>query len=103
MFQKFTHMTPPQTRAEFEGRFHHMAQIMKDGKMHISSHIADSIGESMLAVRLLPNGRIDFLSVDETARLQANTMFHGPSFEDMAQVDDESGIVEGGSPCVHKS
>ncbi|MCW7554526.1 hypothetical protein NX722_18235 [Endozoicomonas gorgoniicola] len=95
MFPKFTQMSTPQTRAEFEERLHHIAQVMKDGKMHISSHIADSIGESILAVRLLPNGRIDFLSVDETARLQANTMFQRPSFEDMAQANDESGIVEG--------
>ncbi len=32
--------------------------------------------DSILRVRNLPNGRIDFLSVDEMARLDANTTGH---------------------------
>ena len=32
--------------------------------------------DSLLRVRRLPNGRIDFLSVDEMARLDANTIGH---------------------------
>lgn len=38
-------------------------------------------------VRFLPNGRTDFLSVDESARLQANMMdqFSEDSFQEVAQ------------------
>jgi len=32
--------------------------------------------DSILRVRYLPNGRVDFLSVDEMARLNANTTGH---------------------------
>jgi len=32
--------------------------------------------DSLMRVRYLPNGRIDFLSVDEMARLNANTSGH---------------------------
>lgn len=65
-------METPTTRSEFEHRFHLLENIMKTGKMSIARGISM---ESILKVRHLPNRRLDFLSVDETARLQANTMF----------------------------
>ena len=61
----------PQTRSEFELRFHCLHNIMKQGKFHVAPHISM---EGILKVRKLPNGRIDFLSVNEQARLNANMM-----------------------------
>ncbi|ASM52750.1 hypothetical protein PNIG_a0431 [Pseudoalteromonas nigrifaciens] len=42
---------------------------------------ADVSIEGILNVRKLPNGRIDFLSVNESARLHANTVFHMRNFK----------------------
>lgn len=64
-------METPMTRSEFEHRFHLLENNCKNGKMHIHRDISV---ESLLKVRRLPNGRLDFLSVDETARLNANMM-----------------------------
>lgn len=40
-------------------------------RLGFSAQVTHAI-EGLLRVRRLPNGRIDFLSVDESARLQAN-------------------------------
>lgn len=73
----------PSTRAEFEERMNYSFEQMKQGKMHFSRQVGGL--ESLLAVRYLPNGRIDLLSIDESARLHANTIFHmrNLNFEDM--------------------
>ena len=63
-------MDRPQTRSEFEHRFHRFRELVRQGKYRQ----VQGVGESILDVRYLPNGRLDFLSVDESARLQANTM-----------------------------
>ena len=64
----------PSTRADFEERMNYSREQMKQGKVHFSREVGGL--ESLLAVRLLPNGRIDLLSIDESARLHANTTFH---------------------------
>lgn len=66
-------MKTPRTRAEFERNFHLLKQKMKDGKLHFSKDIR-YLYDGLLRVRFLPNGRIDFLSIDEFARLHANMM-----------------------------
>jgi hypothetical protein len=45
--------------------------------------------EGLARVRYLPNGRIDFLSVDESARLQANmtAQFDEEAFEQIQKED----------------
>ena len=63
-------MQTPRTRAEFERNFHMLRQQITDGRYHLPS---DSPMDSLARVRFLPNGRLDFLSVDELARLQANS------------------------------
>ncbi len=63
-------METPVTRAEFELRFHYLLENLKNGRVQYPS----SVVESLLRLKLLPNGRLDFLSVDESARLQVNTM-----------------------------
>ena len=72
-------MQTPTTRAEFERRFHLLREQIKNGKMHFPK----GMGLSLLNVRFLPNGRIDFLSIDESTRLQANMMaqFENETFE----------------------
>lgn len=62
----------PQTRAEFELRFHCLHNIIKQDKFRVGPNIST---EGILKVRRLPNGRIDFLSVNEQARLNANMMY----------------------------
>ncbi|EOY4669476.1 AVAST type 1 anti-phage system protein Avs1c [Vibrio vulnificus] len=68
----------PETRSEFELRFHYLHNIMKQGKFHVNANISM---EGILKVRKLPNGRIDFLSVNEQARLNANMMYHMRNFK----------------------
>ena len=64
-------MKRPNTRAEFERNFHLLHESLVNGRMHFAQGIST---EGLSRVRFLPNGRIDFLSVDESARLQANMM-----------------------------
>lgn len=63
-------MQTPMTRAEFERRFHLLREQMRQGKFLIARGMSTGLEK----VRFLPNGRIDFLSVNESARLQANMM-----------------------------
>lgn len=88
MLPKMQTMDTPQTRAEFELRFHHLREAIKSGKMRYPPNMI----ESLLRLRLLPNGRLDFLSVDETARLQANMMLQFSSFKNKLQDGEEQDI-----------
>ena len=82
-------MDTPKTRAEFELRFHHLREAFRSDKMRIPP----SMGESLLRLRYLPNGRLDFLSVDETARLQANMMLQFANFKPGPQDKEEQDPV----------
>jgi len=66
-------MNTPRTRAEFERNFQLLHRQIADGKFHVAQGLSRTI-DGIARVRYLPNGRIDFLSVDESARLQANMM-----------------------------
>ena len=70
MIPKIQTMETPKTRAEFELRFHYLLEHIKSGK-----RMPRELGESLLRLKKLPNGRLNFLSVDEMARLNANTIF----------------------------
>lgn len=59
------------TREDFERNFNIMSEMLKQGKLHFPYGFS---GDSLLRVRKTPNGRIDFLTVDESARLNANMM-----------------------------
>lgn len=65
-------MNTPRTRADFERNFNLLRRKISDGKLHIPAGFKAL--DSLSRIRFLPNGRIDFLSVDELARLQANMM-----------------------------
>jgi len=79
-------MQTPTTRAEFERRFHLLQETMRQGKILFPPGVTAGIEK----VRLLPNGRIDFLSVNESARLLANMMiqFADEKFKAMAERED---------------
>lgn len=68
---KFETYNTPDTRSEFEHRFHILSHLIKTDRFHVSPSVSM---EGVMLVRNLPNGRIDFLSVNESARLQANMM-----------------------------
>lgn len=57
-------------RSGFERNFFILAELMRNGKMHFSSHTQV---EGISKVKYLPNGRINFLTVNESARLMANS------------------------------
>lgn len=79
MLPKLTSMQQPMTRQEFEERINLVHEHLQSGKMHLNGM------EGMLNVRLLPNGRIDMLSVDEFVRLNAN-MTHQMVTTDMGKM-----------------
>ena len=66
-----TTMQTPSTRAEFEERMNYAREQLINGKMHFAKGLRGP--DSLQNVRYLPNRRIDLLSIDEMARLNANT------------------------------
>lgn len=71
---KFTNMDTPSTRADFEERLNVLREHMRLGKLKFAAGL--HAPESMMKVRHLPNGRIDMLSIDESARLEANMIYN---------------------------
>jgi hypothetical protein len=63
-------MVTPRTRYEFERNFHLVAEQLRNRQIVFASGMKSA--DSLRKVRMLPNRRIDFLSVDEAARLHAN-------------------------------
>ena len=78
-------MKTPLTRAEFERRFFLLHRMIEEGRLKFAEGLSNSM-DGLARVRYLPNGRIDFLSVDEMARVQANmtSQFDEESFKEMA-------------------
>lgn len=83
-------MNTPSTRDEFEKRMNYVLEMMKTGQM--MSAMGPRGLDGLLNVRKLPNGRIDLLSIDESARLTANQMYQmrNIDFSDMLCDDKES-------------
>jgi len=59
------------TREDFERNMNILSETMRQGKLFFPQGFS---GDSLLRVKKAPNGRIDFLTVDESARLNANMM-----------------------------
>lgn len=68
------HMETPSTRADFEERMQIVREQLVQGKLMFNKGLRGP--ESLLKVRLLPNRRIDLMSIDESARLQGNMARH---------------------------
>jgi len=92
-----TAMQQPMTRGEFEERINLTFEQINTGKLHPNGL------EGLLEVRLLPNGRIDMLSVNEMVRLTAN-MSHQMIATDMGkmfgQMAEDGKSSEGGEANV---
>jgi len=86
----FTPMQIPFTRAEFEERINYAREQLINGKMHFSKGLRGP--DSLFNVRYLPNRRIDLLSIDEMARVNANTTYQmrNMDFGEML-LDDKGG------------
>ena len=61
----------PYSRASFERNLNLLGEMIKSKRLHFNRGIRL---DGIYKVRRLPNGRIDFNSVDEVVRLQANMM-----------------------------
>ncbi len=100
-------MDTPDTRGEFERRFHILREQMVNGKLMLPRGSMALLG--LMELRHLPNGRLDFLSVNEFARLQANManqmegMLLPPSGDEpdsvagCAEIEKEANNTRGGS------
>jgi hypothetical protein len=89
-------MDTPMTRAEFERRFHLLGERLRNGKMFFADF---KMTLGIQKVRYLPNGRIDFLSINESARLQANMMAQYENEPFKAMIRDR-GEQEAPSGCA---
>lgn len=76
-------METPLTRADFEERMQIVREQLVQGKLMFGKGLRGP--ESLLKVRLLPNRRIDLMSIDESARLQGNMarQFMDGAFDDV--------------------
>lgn len=69
----FKHQSPfLDSRRSFERNIYILAQMIKHGRMKYSAHMKHTT-DSLLKIAPLPNGRIDFNTVNESARLSANS------------------------------
>lgn len=66
-------MHTPSTRAEFEERLNYYRELLRQEKIVFAPGLRGP--DSLLKVRYLPNRRIDLLSIDEMARLNANMAY----------------------------
>jgi hypothetical protein len=89
---KVTHMrSVPTTRGEFERNLHILRELIEQRRLHFH---ADISFESFLRARLLPNGRIDLTSIDESLRLHANMSANMDEFSTPNEEEDESQIPD---------
>lgn len=58
------------SREDFERNFF----LFKEKEVHFSTDLDSDTFNSLLRICYLPNGRIDFLTIDESARCLVNTM-----------------------------
>lgn len=63
----------PKTRFEFEENMSFLLEAIHKKSFQMNSSLHRS-AKSLERVRLLPNHRVDLLTVDEMSRLQANTI-----------------------------
>ena len=87
-------MRVPITRAEFERNFHLLREQIKQGRFHV----AEGLGLGLEKVRFLPNGRIDFLSVDELARLEANSIAQFSAEDINAAIEEQNRVRQEQNP-----
>jgi hypothetical protein len=67
------------SREDFERHFCILEELLRNGRMSFTEGSRKSV-EGLQKIRKLPNGRIDFHTVNEMARLSANS---AANFENM--------------------
>lgn len=74
-------MITPNNRKEFERHIDILAESMQKGRFHMPP--SRRLINSLLNARQLPNGRKNFLTIDESTRLLANSLanFDRPEFK----------------------
>jgi hypothetical protein len=80
-------MNSPKNRKDFERHFDILVEKIKKGKFRIPP--SRKLENSLLNVKQLPNGRINFFTIDESARLLANSLAHFDRPEFRKEKDDE--------------
>lgn len=75
-----TFFDAPVTRADFEERMGFLFDLCNNDGMRFGPGVRGQAIESLRRVRKLPNGRIDLLSIDELARVQANAAHQMQNF-----------------------
>lgn len=70
-------MDRPLTRAEFERRLNILRESCMQRKFIIMKGCTQIV-DSLVKIKQLPNKRIDLLTIDEAARLNANMMVNTP-------------------------
>lgn len=63
----------PNSRKEFEQNMHLLKEIAEKGQIHLTKSSIRSI-KGMMNARYAPNQRVNLHTVDEMARLMANTV-----------------------------
>ena len=63
------------TREDFERNINLLREAVNNGKFHMRKD-DERTADGLIRVRSLPNGRIDFLTIDEGTRLLANMQAH---------------------------
>jgi hypothetical protein len=74
-----------QNREEFERRLHMLREQLEQGKM-LFCRGTERGQQGLMRASMLPNGRLDLLSIDESTRLQANMIhqFYSRMFEELS-------------------
>lgn len=69
-----------ENRSDFERNMNLLAEEMRLGRVHFSEQSRKTI-RGLLDVRMTPNRRINLLTINEMARLTANTISSRPMME----------------------
>lgn len=69
-------MSPPNNRMEFE---HNMALVFEEGLLKSKNeealaNFAWAVGDDLKKLKLLPNGRVNLLTINESLRLHGNSL-----------------------------
>jgi hypothetical protein len=67
-------MNEPKTRQEFENRINVLVEAIREGRKKYPA--GSGAIEGLMKLRSLPNRRLDLCSINETARVQANSYSH---------------------------
>ncbi len=85
---KYTDMKTPKNRSEFERNMNLVVEGIRSGRMNYPQN--SIVIQSLLKVRVLPNNRMNLLTINESARLAANTanQFASMDFKNFESTDE---------------